>query len=151
MRVGSGLTGEHGGQHYLKEPQVIQAGFVLSNSETGLGSLSVQQTVFKLKCTNLWIIEQAYKQRHLGKALESGDDSMVCKSDTCQAEAKVRLLKIRDHISEALNETRFRALVDTMQETTRMKLEGSVEKIVDVTVRKFGLIQKLNDPGFSVV
>ena len=67
------LHREHGGHFLLKEPQTVQAGFILSNSETGLGSLSVQQVVYKLKCTNLWIAEEGYRQRHLGRALESGE------------------------------------------------------------------------------
>jgi hypothetical protein len=44
----SNIANRHG---HLKEPQVIQAGFLLTNSETGLGSLSVQQLVYKLMCT----------------------------------------------------------------------------------------------------
>ena len=135
----SNLTRPHGGHHMLKEPQVVQAGFVLSNSETGLGSLSIQQVVFKLMCTNLWILEEGYRQRHLGKTLESDDDGRLYRSDTRRAEAAVRLLKIRDHVSNALDETRFKALVGRMQEITEVKLEGSVEKIMEVTARKFGL------------
>ncbi|MCW3050982.1 MAG: hypothetical protein JWN14_152 [Chthonomonadales bacterium] len=137
----SNLTRPHGGHHMLKEPQVVQAGFILSNSETGLGSLVVQQTVFRLQCTNLWITEDGYRQRHLGKTLEAGDDGRVYRSDTRQADARARLLKIRDHIADALNETRFKMLVAKMQETTEVKLEGSIEKIVEVTARKFGLAQ----------
>jgi hypothetical protein len=135
----SNLTLLHGGHHMLKEPQVVQAGFILSNSETGLGSLSVQQVVVKLMCTNLWIKEEAVRQRHLGKTLEAGEDGMVYKSDTRQAEARVRLLKIRDHISEALDAPRFQVLIGKMQETAEVRLEGNVEKIVEVTARKFGL------------
>lgn len=137
----SNLIHPHGGHHMLKEPQVIQAGFILSNSETGLGSLSVQQVVYKLQCTNLWITEDGYRQRHLGKTLEADTEGRVYRSDTRQADAKARLLKIRDHISDALNETRFKTLVAKMQETTEVKLEGSIEKIVEVTARKFGLAQ----------
>jgi hypothetical protein len=135
------LTRPHGGHFMLREPQVIQAGFVLSNSETGLGSLSVQQVVFRLMCTNLWIVEQAYRQRHIGKELQAGDDGTIYKSDTRLADARARLLKIRDHITEALDEHKFRALVGKIQETTEVKLEAGVEKVVDVTARKFGLSQ----------
>jgi hypothetical protein len=137
----SNLHREHGGHHFLKEPQVVQAGFLLTNSETGLGSLSIQQTVYKLQCTNLWVKEQAYRQRHLGKALQADEEGMVYKSDTRQADAKARLLKIRDHIQAALSETKFRTLVAKMQETTEVKLERGPEKVVEVTARKFGLNQ----------
>jgi len=127
------------GHGYLREPQVVQAGFIITNSETGLGSLSVQQVVFKLMCTNLWIREEAVRQRHLGKALEADDDGLVYQSDTRAADARARLLKIRDHVADALDEERFRALVGQMQETTQVRLEGSVERTVDLAARKFAL------------
>ncbi len=135
----SNLTRPHGNHHMLREPQVVQAGFVLTNSETGLGSLRVQQVVYKLMCTNLWVLEEGYRQRHLGKTLESDDDGRLYRSDTRKAEAAARLLKIRDHVTNALDETRFKALVGTMQATTEVKLEGSVEKIMEVAARKVGL------------
>src|SRR5204863_7289562 len=69
----SNLHRPHGRHHFLKEAQVVQAGFIISNSEVGLGSLSVQQVVYKLMCTNLWTVETAYRQRHLGKVLEADE------------------------------------------------------------------------------
>jgi hypothetical protein len=130
------------GHGYLREPQVVRAGFILTNSEVGLGSLSIQQTIFKLMCTNLWIKEEGYRQRHIGKSLETSDDSgAIYRSDTRLAEAQTRLLKLRDHVADTLDETRFLATVATMQESTEAKIEGSVEGAVNATARKFGLNQ----------
>jgi hypothetical protein len=137
----SNLHREHGGHHFLKEPQVVQAGFCLTNSEVGLGSLAIEQTVFKLMCTNLWILETPYRQRHVGKALESGEDHTVYRSDTRLADARTKLLKIRDHIQEALDENRFRALAGTMQQTAEVRLEGKVEAVVEATGKRFALSQ----------
>ena len=64
---------------------------------------------------------------------------MVYKSDTRQAEAKLRLLTMRDHLQATLDEHRFARTLQKMQETADVKLEGSVEKVVEVTARKFGL------------
>jgi hypothetical protein len=125
----------------LKEPQVVRAGFVLSNSETGLGSLSVQPLVYKLMCRNGWIREEGYRRRHLGKALESEDDGTLYRSDTRLAEAKLRLLKIRDHIAAALNEARFLETVARMQESAEIPITGSVEKGVEAVAARFGLSQ----------
>jgi len=133
------------GHPYLKEPQVVQAGFVLTNSESGLGALTVQQVVMKLMCTNLWIKDEAYRQRHIGRALQSDDAGAVYRSDTRLADAKARLLKIRDHVREALDETKFRMLVASMQQTTEIPISGSVEKVVDATAGRFGLSQGEKD------
>src|SRR5258708_37986356 len=94
----------------LGPPQVIQAGFIITNSETGLGSLAVQQIAYKLMCTNLWVVETAYRQRHLGKVLEADDEGTVYKSDTRIADATARLLKVRHHVAETLDEHKFMAL-----------------------------------------
>jgi hypothetical protein len=136
------------GHGYLKEPQVIQAGFIITNSETGLGSLSVQQIAYKLMCTNLWVVETAYRQRHIGKVLEADEDSTVYKSDTRIADAKARLLKVRDHVAEALDEHKFMALATRMQETAEIKIGGSVDKVVELTARKFGLSSDEKDDVF---
>lgn len=138
VRPSTNLHSHHGGHAFLKEPQTVQAGFVLSNSEVGLGSLSIQQTVYKLLCTNLWIREEAYRQRHVGRALTADDEGTVYRSDTREADAKAKLLKIRDHVSDALDETRFRHLVAQMQESTEVKLEGKLTQIVELTGRKYG-------------
>ncbi len=135
----SNLHRAHGGHHFLKEPQVVQAGFIISNSEVGLGSLSVQQVVYKLVCTNLAIVETAYRQRHLGKVLEADQNGHVYRSDTRTADAKAKLLKVRDHVADALDEHRFAALVGKMQETTEIRLEGRIETVVEGTARRFGL------------
>ncbi len=126
---------------YLKEPQVVQAGFILTNSEVGLGSLSVQQVVYKLMCTNLWVMETAYRQRHVGKVLEADDNGAVYQSDTRAADAKARLLKVRDHVTAALDEHKFMESVAKMQDATSLKLEGGIEKVVETTARKFALSQ----------
>lgn len=126
---------------HLREPQVVQAGFIISNSEVGLGSLSVKQTVFKLVCTNTWVAESAYRTRHVGASLTNGDDGEVYKDDTRKVDAHARLLKARDHISAALDETKFHARVEKMQGSTEAVIEGKIEKVVEVTSKKFGLNQ----------
>jgi hypothetical protein len=127
------------GHPWLKEPQPVQAGFVLSNSEVGLGSLSVHQLVYNLVCANGLVVETAYRQRHIGRVLEAGEDGTVYRSDTRAADAKARLLKLRDHVAEALDEHRFKALVCRMQDAAETPVEGSVEKVVELTAKRFGL------------
>ena len=129
----------HAGSGMLREPQAVQAGFVLSNSETGQGALSVRQVVYKLLCTNLWIQEETTRQRHIGWALQADDEGGIYRDDTRLADAQARLLRIRDHITEALDETRFRSLVARMQETAGIRIEGSVETAVEGASQRLGL------------
>ncbi|BDI34156.1 hypothetical protein CCAX7_62070 [Capsulimonas corticalis] len=129
----------HAGSGMLREPQVVQAGFVLSNSETGQGALSVRQVVYKLLCTNLWIQEETTRQRHVGRALQSDDAGGIYRDDTRLADAQARLLRIRDHVAEALDEARFRSLVARMQETAGIRIEGGVETVVESASQRLGL------------
>lgn len=137
----SNLTRPQSSFHYLKEPQLVQAGFILTNSETGPGALKVETVVMKLMCTNLFITETSYRKRHPGRMLDADEDGHIYRSDTRAADAKARLLKLRDHVSEALDEHRFLALVGKMQDATEIPLSSNIEKSVEATGRKFGLSQ----------
>ena len=55
------LTGE------VKVGDAVQAGFVLSNSEVGAGSLSIRQFLVRLVCDNGAVVEDAYRARHVGR------------------------------------------------------------------------------------
>lgn len=129
------------GHGFLHEPQVVRAGFVLSNSEVGLGSLSVQTLVFKLMCQNGWILEEGFRARHVGRTLETDASGGIYRSDTRLADQKARLLKIRDHVHAALDETRFLELVGKIQQSADVPLTGGIEKTVEVAAKRFALSQ----------
>ena len=133
----------------LKEPQVVQAGFVLSNSETGLGSLRVSQMIYKLVCMNGWIREESYRQRHIGKTLEAEENGNVYRSDTRLADARARLLKVRDHVSAALDEGAFHDLVARIQWSASVRLESPADKVVEAASKKFALSQSEKDNVLS--
>ena len=117
----------------------MQAGFILTNSEVGVGSLSIRQFVVRLVCLNGAVIEESYKARHVGKKLDADADGVVYKSDTRQAEANLRLLTMRDYIQTTLDEHRFARTLDKMKGAAQTKIEGKLEAVVEVTARKFGL------------
>ena len=129
----------------LKEPQLVQAGFVLTNSETGLGSLRVNMLAFKLQCANGWIREESVWQRHVGRSLESDGDGAVYRSDTRAQDAKLRLMKVRDHIAAALDVGAFQEFAARMQESACVRLEGAPDKCVEATAKRFGLSQSEKD------
>ena len=117
----------------------VQAGFLLTNSEVGAGSLSIRQFVLRLICQNGAVVEDTYRARHVGKKLEADSAGVVFRSDTREAEAKLRLLTMRDHIQATLDEHRFARLLQSMKGAAETKIEGKAEAVVEVTARKFGL------------
>ena len=117
----------------------VQAGFVLCNSEVGVGSLSIRQFVLRLVCRNGAVVDDTVRLRHVGKRLEADGAGVVYRSDTREAEARLRLLTMRDHIQATLDEHRFAQTLAKMRDAADVKLEGKLEAVVEVTARKFGL------------
>lgn len=116
---------------------------IISNSEVGLGNLSIESGVYTKQCTNLAsFADGGMKRRHVGarNRLTEGQEIMhLLSDDTKRATDKAVWMQVRDVIKGALDEARFQATVDRIKETTERKITGDVQKAVDVTVAHFGM------------
>lgn len=57
---------------------VVQAGVIISNSETGLGSVTIQPLIYRLVCSNGMVINDAKARRnHVGRAATSDEDFSI--------------------------------------------------------------------------
>lgn len=119
----------------------VQAGFVISNSETGDGALRVEPLIYRLICLNGAIApDSSLKRYHVGTGLGSGDEAReFFKDDTLQAADRALLLKVRDTVKGAVDEMQFRRTIARWQEALGMKITGHPEKAVEVTKKKMGL------------
>lgn len=88
---------------------IVQAGVVISNSEVGLGAVSVQPLVYTLACSNGMVINSLGERKtHVGRAAKVLDDGFLLYSDeTKEAEDKAFMLKLRDTTLAAIEEARF--------------------------------------------
>ncbi|MGD7478558.1 DUF932 domain-containing protein, partial [Ralstonia pseudosolanacearum] len=89
---------------------VVQAGFVVSNSEVGLGSLRVEPLVFRLVCKNGLICkDMAHKKYHVGRQVYASDDSAyeLYSEETLAQDDKTFFLKVQDIVRSAVDEARF--------------------------------------------
>src|SRR5215510_4747046 len=120
---------------------VVQAGVVVSNSEVGCGSLAVQPLLFRLKCKNGLIApDRALRKHHVGRAMDSGDESVtVFKEDTLAADDRALFLKVRDVVETAVSEATFTQLSEKLRNTLGIKLAGDPVKAVEVLADRFGL------------
>jgi len=125
----------------VKPGDVVRAGFVLSNSEVGQGSVSVQPLVLRLVCRNGAVMNDARMKRfHVGRANGNGDDPhRFFKDDTLKADDQAFMLKVRDTIQGAADEAQFKATVDRMKESTERKIEGNPVEAVEVVKKKYSL------------
>ena len=127
----------------VKPGDVVQAGVVISNSEVGLGAVSVQPLIYRLVCSNGLIAGDVGERRtHIGRAVEAADEKYNIYSDgTREAEDKLLLMKLRDATKAALEESKFAMIVDKLRDSTDAKITGHVPDVVELTSKAYGLNQ----------
>lgn len=127
----------------IKVGDTVQAGMLISNSEVGRGTLTVQPLVYRLVCTNGLIVNKAgQKTRHLGKANEFDDNYQVFTSETRELDNRAYLAKLRDIVRAVTSDVQFNRVVGMMREAqgakiTAQDIPGFVE--LTCTDRRFGL------------
>ena len=119
----------------------VQAGVMISNSEVGLGAVSIQPLVYRLVCTNGMVVNDMGERRHhVGRQAKAVEDSFALYSDeTMEAEDKAFLLKLRDTTMAAIDEARFSQVVGRLQESMAVPITGRVQDVVQLTAQSYGI------------
>lgn len=126
---------------------VVQAGFVISNSEVGLGHLTVEPMIFRLVCKNGMIVKDfSQKKRHVGRQVENLDSAYELYSDeTLAQDDKAFFMKVADTVRCAVDESRFMLTVGKMQEAMQIPLEHQPMQEVQLLADSFNLTE--NEQG----
>lgn len=119
----------------------VQFGVVVSNSEVGLGAVSVQPLVYTLRCLNGMVVNSLGERKtHVGRAAKGLEDGYEIYSDeTREAEDKAFLLKLKDVASAAFDEARQGMIVAKLEEAAGAKITGRVQDVVELTGKEYGL------------
>lgn len=118
---------------------VVSAGIVISNSETGHGSLSIKPLIYRLVCRNGAIADDyAMRKYHVGRAEEMAQ--IEFSNETLSANDKAFWLKVRDLVKFSLSQTTFEKIVDSMRESTNRKIENPTNAI-EMIGKKYTLTQ----------
>ena len=128
----------------VKVGDVVQAGFVVSNSEVGLGSLRVEPLVFRLVCKNGLICKDlAQKKYHVGRQVNASDDSTyeLYSEATLAQDDKAFFMKVQDVVRAAVDESKFMLTVNRMRESTQIPLSRDPVKEVELLADKFQLTE----------
>ena len=125
----------------IKRGDVVQAGIVISNSEVGAGSLSVQPLVFRLVCLNGMIASDfGQKRYHVGRRA-AGDSEAAFElfSDrTKELDDAALWSKVQDTVRGVAKPEVFESIINKLRETTQQPIEGAVEEVVKATASRFG-------------
>ena len=121
----------------------VQAGVLISNSEVGLGAVSVQPLVYTLACTNGMVVSSLGERKtHVGRAAKALEDSFFLYSDeTMEAEDKAFMLKLRDTTLAAIEEARFAQIVNKLEESNNARITGRVQDVIELTGKTYDLNQ----------
>jgi Domain of unknown function (DUF932) len=130
-------TGTH-----AKVDDVLQRGVVITNSEVGLGSFSVQPLVFRQVCSNgLVITEYAQRRFHVG-GRNSGDAGIVWQSDTQKARNETTILEMRDLMVQAMSDEFLDKIAARAVDASEVVIKGvQVEPVVKNVTERFRLTQ----------
>lgn len=110
---------------------VVQAGVVVTNSEVGHGSLSVQPLIYRLVCRNgLTAVDQSLRKNHVGRSMDSSPDVVTLfKDDTMEAEDRAFFLKVRDVVQAAVSHATFISIARRMQRTIGIPLAAPLKAV----------------------
>jgi hypothetical protein len=119
---------------------IVQAGIIISNSEVGLGSVSVMPLAYRLVCLNGMIVNDLGQRKyHAGRELEESWE--LYSDETLQAEDNAFMLKLADIVRAAVDEARFTSVVDKLREAVDIRITASVPQVVELTAKQYGLTQ----------
>ena len=117
---------------------IVQAGIVISNSEVGLGSVSVMPLVFRLVCKNGMIVnDMGQRKYHVGRENDEAWE-LLFSDETMQADDKAFMLKLADIVRTAVDETKFAMVVDKLREAAGARITAHVPEVVELTARQYG-------------
>lgn len=116
----------------IKPGDVITAGLVLANSETGIGKLYVKPRILRLICKNGMVTDLGVEQVHLGKKLS---EEFLYSDETQRLENELLFRKIKDMVQSIFAPETFQKLVNLLKESTTVPVLEPEKAIKNIVTR----------------
>lgn len=133
----------------VKKGDIVQAGILISNSEVGHGAVSVQPLVFRLVCSNGMVVNDLGQRRyHVGRTIGpmgTDENYQFLRDETLATHDRAFMMAIQDTVRAAVDEAKFKLVVDKMQEATQAEIKGNVQDVVELSAQKWSLNQGESD------
>jgi len=122
---------------------VVQSGILISNSETGLGSVTVMPLVYRLVCKNGMIANSAGKRKnHVGRTNEGEDNFEIYRSETILADDKAFVMKLQDIVRATADMVQFERIVTSMKISKEAKITSpDIPAVVQLASKQYGLFE----------
>lgn len=113
---------------------------IVSNSEIGAGSLSIETGVWTKVCTNLAISAQrSMRKYHVGGKLGEIEGFYELLTDQTKRLSDAAIwAQARDLVAAALDRVKFDAMVDAMAQTVERKITADPVVVLEKTAKRFG-------------
>jgi len=120
---------------------MVEAGVIIRNSETGQGSVSIEPFAHFLICTNGMVRSDGrLRAAHVGRKIDQSIEGLLSDA-TRRLEDEVVLRKVRDVIKHAFAEQPFEAFLAKLTDTTKQPIAGDVPAAVEALGPTLGLAQ----------
>jgi hypothetical protein len=124
--------------------RVTSPAITISNSEVGMGALSIQGGVYDQFCSNLASFgERSMRRSHVGAQHKVAEGELYAMlSDKSKRLNNAALWStVRDVVRAVFDRAKFDALVDKIEGSHADKIGGDVVKVVEMSTRKLGLLE----------
>ena len=127
----------------VKVGDPVQAGIIISNSEVGLGSLSVQPLVYRLVCSNGMIANDAGMTRyHVGRKVGDGRDvEALLRDETKLADDRALMMALQDVVRASFDAIQFNRLLDKMRVAAGSETVQRPVEAVETLAKSFTFAQ----------
>lgn len=119
----------------IAKGDVVQAGLVISNSEIGGGSLSVEPLLYRLVCTNGLIANDSKMRKyHVGRGNSGFTEGAAefFRDETRVQDDRAFWFKVRDLVGAAIDSINFQKIAESFFATRENKIEADPVKVVEV-------------------
>ncbi|TXH55904.1 MAG: DUF932 domain-containing protein [Desulfurellales bacterium] len=131
-------------QYEIVKGDVVQAGLVISNSEIGGGSLSIEPLLYRLVCTNGLIANDSKMRKyHVGRGNDSFGAGAIeyFRDETRLADDRAFWFKVRDLVSGAIDQINFSKLAESFFATKEDKITADPVQVVEIFSKQNALNQ----------
>jgi len=130
-------------QTEITQGDVVQSGILITNSEVGMGSVSVMPLVYRLVCKNGMIAaDSGMRKFHTGRINEADGNMEIFRSVTIEADDKAFIMKLQDIVHATAEIIQFERIVSAMKLGTETKITSpDVPKVVQLASKNYGLTE----------
>lgn len=122
---------------------VVQAGLLISNSEVGLGSVSIQPLIYRVRSqTGMFVNDSATKRNHVGRTNFAEIHFQLNATENFSLDDHAFLQTIQRSVRSSGNVERFHSVVEMMRRSRSTEINtGNISGVVRNVARDFGITE----------